>query len=121
MGEKSTPQDDDRTKIKRDKSRQVLNFVKDIPHTVVTFFNPAWNDKSEEDCWYGILPMEGLPAVVKTPFKGYTPQYALKDLAMAMLANPTGVEENSIQEYPEINDPSTLKLISMIVPIYRMK
>ena len=74
-----------------DKSREIANFVTGIPHTIVTFFNPEWEKGTEEDCWYAVLPLDDLPVVVKTPYSGYTPMGKLKDLAMSMLAKPSGV------------------------------
>ncbi len=103
-----------------DKSREIANFVSDIPHTIVTFFNPEWEKGTEEDCWYAILPLEDLPVVVRTPYTGYTPMGKLKDLAMSMLAKPSGVEKNAITEYPSLADPSIVKIIAIPVPIYRM-
>lgn len=103
-----------------DKSREIANFVSGIPHTVVTFFNPEWDKGTEEDCWYVVLPLEDLTVVVRTPYSGYTPSGKLRDLAMSMMAKPSGVEENAICEYPEISNPSDVKVIAFPVPIYLM-
>ena len=103
-----------------DKSKEILNFVSGINHTIVTFFNPEWEKGTEEDCWYAVLPLDEVPVVIRTPFTGFTPHGKLRDLAMSMLAKPNGVEQNSITEYPSLSDPSAVKIIAFPVPIYRM-
>lgn len=95
---------------------ELAEYLRDLPHVVVTAINPSWNSDTEEDRWHFVLPIEDEMVVVKTNLHGFVPKNQLEKMASVLLKDHQRVEELRTQ-YPTIPTLSGCKFFSLPVLI----